>query len=165
MIDPSNTLELGESLVRRVMTMIAVLHARGMESLYLYSAMSGTGGWRYRIGSMEAQQWPRPLRDSLQVFNSTKGSDGPDWGDVFDDPDVLADKFEARYPRIAESARVPNSEHVTWYRHMLAVSAPLGMIVYDVDYKTDPRPEFWDGQQVVYLDLPPGLKPRDSIWD
>lgn len=165
MTDPTNAMELGENLVRRVMAMVAVLHVRGLESLYLYSAMSGTGSWRYRIGAMDAQQWPRPVRDPLQVFDSTRGSDGPEWGDVFDDPIVLADKFEARYPRIAEAAHVPNPAHAAWYRHMLAISEPLGMLVYDVDYKTDPRPEFWDGQQEVFLDLPPGLKSRDSIWN
>lgn len=148
MTNPSNPTELGNSLVRRVMTMVAVLHSRGLESLYLHSAMSGTGGWRYRIGAMEAQQWPRRDRDPLQIFNSMKGGDDPeqiDWGGLYDDPVILADRFAAHYPRIAEAARVPNPAHVAWYQHMLAVSEPQGMLVYEFDYKTGPRPEFWGG--------------------
>lgn len=160
MKEPSDTMELGPNLMRRVMAMVAALHARALESLYLYSSFSGTGSWRYRIGAMDAGQWPRRDRDPLQVFNSMKG-DGPhqiEWGDLYDAPTVLADKFVARYPKIARAARVPNPAHVAWYQHMLAVSAPLGMLVYECDYKTDPRPEFWDGQSERYLDLPPGLR-------
>ena len=77
--------------------MVAVLHSRGIASLYLCSGMSGSGaGWRYSIGAMDAGHWPRPLRDPLQVFNSLNGSDESsqiEWGSICDDPTVLADKF------------------------------------------------------------------------
>lgn len=152
---------LGEYLVRRVMTMVAVLHSRGIESLYLCSGMSGSGaGWRYSIGAMDAGHWPRPLRDPLQVFNSLNGSDESsqiEWGSICDDPTVLADKFVTRYGASAEAASVPNPAYAAWYRHMLTVSEPRGMLVYYFDYKSDPRPEFWGGEPEGYLDLPPGL--------
>jgi hypothetical protein len=61
---------LGESLVRRVMQMVAILHARGLASLYLHCGMNGSGScWRYSIGAMDGGAWPRQLRDPLQVFN------------------------------------------------------------------------------------------------
>lgn len=164
MDDRASGVALGEHLVRRVMTMVAMLHARGLESIYLYSGMSGSGAnWRYSIGAMEAGCWPRTPRDPLQVFNSMRGDDEPgqiEWGGVYDDPTALAQKFESRYPLIAESARAQNPAHVAWYRQMLACSEPTGMLVYYFDYKADPRPEFWGGRPAGYLDMPPGYRPE-----
>jgi hypothetical protein len=153
---------LGESLVRRVMRMVAVLHARGLESLYLHCGMNGSGRcWRYSIGAMNDGNWPRRWRDPLQVFNSMDGSDDPtqiEWGRLGDAPEVLADKFESTFPDIATAARVSNPEYVHWYRAMLAASEPAGMLVFYFDYKLDPRPEFWGGTHPgLFLERPPGL--------
>lgn len=157
---------LGESLVRRVMQMVAILHARGLESLYLHGGMNGSGScWRYAIGAMDDGAWPRRLRDPLQVFNSMNGSDNPsqiEWGHLDDDPEALADKFEAAYPDIAVAARVLHPEYVAWYRAMLAASEPLGMLVFYFDYQLDPRPQFWgDTHADLFLEYPPGLA---SSW-
>lgn len=153
---------LGDSLVRRVMRMVAILHARGLESLYLHSGMNGSGScWRYSIGAMDSGAWPRRLRDPMQVFNSMDGSDDPaqiEWGRLDDAPEALADKFESTFPDIANAARVSNPEYVSWYRAMLAVSEHSGMLVFYFDYKLDPRPEFWSGTHPgLFLDHPPGL--------
>ncbi len=153
----------GHRMAHRLMRMVGVLHERGYESLYLYSGMSGSGGsWRYAIGAMDDSVWPRFWRHALQVFNSMNGGEDPEqiaWAGLDDAPDVLADRFVATYPEIAEAARVPNPAHAAWYRNMLAQSEPVGALVFYFDYKLDPRPEFWATHEGVYLELPPGLDP------
>ena len=151
----------GHRMARRLMRMVAVLHQRGFESLYLYCGMNGSGScWRYSIGAMNDGCWPRFWRDPLQVFNSMNGSDDPEqiaWGSLDEAPESLADRFLATYPEIAAAARVPNPDYVTWYRNMLAVSEPLGLLVFYYDYKTDPRPEFWGNTHPgVFVELPAG---------
>lgn len=160
--ETSDNCNFGESLVRRVMHMVAILHARGLESLYLHCGMNGSGScWRYAIGAMDGGAWPRRLRDPLQVFNSMDGSDEPaqiEWGNLHDAPEVLADKFESAHPDIAVAARVPHPDYVTWYRAMLAASEPLGMLVFYFEYKLDRRPEFWgESHPGLFLGPPPGL--------
>ena len=158
----------GHRLARRLMRMVAVLHERGFESLYLHCGMNGSGScWRYSIGAMADGGWPRRWRDPLQVVNSMDGSDASDqiaWAELDDSPEVLADKFMMIYPEIVAAARVPNAAYVAWYRHMLAVSEPFGLLVFYFDYKTDPRPEFWgDTHPGLFVDLPAG-KVRDP-WE
>lgn len=162
MIDVNDERLRGHRLARPLMRMVAVLHERGVQSLYLYGGMNGSGRcWRYSIGAMDEGCWPRRWRDPLQVYNSIDGSDEPDqiaWAELDDTPHVLADKFEASYPDIIVTACVPNPAYVTWYRHMLAVSEPLGVLVFSHDDKIDPRPEFWgDTHPGLFLELPPGL--------
>lgn len=161
MIDWDDERWRGHRLARRLMRMVAVLHERGLESFYLHCGMNGSGScWRYSIGAMQDGGWPRRWRDPLQVFNSMHGSDASDqivWAELDDSPEVLADKFVAHYPDIVAAARVPNPDYVAWYRHMLAVSEPFGLLVFHHDYKTDPRPEFWgDTHPGVFVDMPAG---------
>lgn len=152
----------GHRMARRLMQMVALLHERGYESLYLYCGMNGSGSsWRYSIGAMDEGRWPRQWRDPLQVYNSMNGSDDPEqiaWAAIDDAPDVLAEKYIASYPDTVVAARVPNPAYVDWFRSMLSIAAPLGLLVFYFDYKTDRRPEFWGNTHPgLHLDLPPGL--------
>lgn len=167
MIDWNDERWSGHRLARRLMCMVAELHARGFQSLYLYCGMNGSGSsWRYSIGAMDAGRWPRFRRHPLQVFNSMNGSDDAEqiaWGALDDAPEVLADRFMAAYPDIVAEARVPNPDYVAWYRDMLAISEPYGLLVFYFDYKTDPRPEFWGGTHPgVFVELPDGH--QDVPW-
>ena len=154
----------GHRMARRLMRMVALLHQRGLESLYLHCGMNGSGSnWRYSIGAMDDARWPRRLRDPLQVYNSMSGDDDPgqiEWAALDDTPDVLAEKFISNYPEIVDAARVPNPACVAWFRQMLSISEPLGLLVFYFDYKTDPRPQFWGTHSGVFVDLPPGLWPE-----
>lgn len=166
MTDQEQDDNAGIDMARRVMWMVAELHQRGYESLYLHCGMSSSGAhWRHRIGAMNEGHWPRPDRDPLQIHNSMSGGSDPrqiPWGALSGSPTELADAFEAAYPHIVQAARVPNPEHVAWFRHMLTKSEPDGLLVYYHDYKTDPRPEFWGSPSLGFLELPPGLE--TSPW-
>ncbi len=164
MSDPTADPMRGHRMARRLIRMVGLLHDRGYESLYLYCGMSGSGSnWRYAIGAMDEARWPRRSRGSLQIFNSMNGGDDPaqiEWASLDATPEVLADEFVAAYPEIAEAALAPNPAYVAWYRAMLSISEPIGVLVFYFDYKTDPRPEFWGTHPDVYVDLPPGLLPE-----
>lgn len=154
----------GHRIARRLIRMVGALHDQGFESLYLYCGMNGSGSnWRYSIGAMDHARWPRLRGDPLHVFNSMNGSDDPgqiEWAALDDTPDVLSEKFMSNYPEIVDAARIPNPAYVTWFRQMLSISEPLGLLVFYFDYKTDPRPEFWGSHPDVFVDLPAGLLPE-----
>lgn len=148
-------------MARRVMRTVALLHARGCESMYLHCGMNGAGSnWRYAIGAMDAGRWPRRWPDPLQICNSMNGSDDREqiaWAGLDAAAEELADKFMSSYPDIVGAARRLNPDYVAWYSQMLSISEPLGLLVFHYDYKTDPRPEFWGNTHPgVFVDVPPG---------
>lgn len=54
-------------LIRNLIRMVAILHVRGHECLYLDPAMSPSGMyWRYEIGAMERGRWPSVKQDVVQ---------------------------------------------------------------------------------------------------
>jgi hypothetical protein len=149
----------GVKLVRRILEMVAILHERGYQSLYIHPGMAGHGGsWRYRIGVMESGAWPVP-NDKLLVTGWVIG--GADyeleWADGMDDPATLADKFIARYGAALAAARTPNPKYAAWHCDVLERTRPDGIVVFWCSGIEDYEYVFTWNNTSVKFPMPPGF--------
>jgi hypothetical protein len=120
---------------RRMMEMIGALHARGFEGLRLHAGLAPSGCyWRGGV---------YPVRDpdaSTGTFSTGAGTRVLfDWDDS-DALDVsqLADRFLAAFPMLAALARHSDPAYAAWYREMLALTAPDGVIYFSADFPLPP---------------------------
>lgn len=156
-------------IARRIMNMVHKLHKDGYESLYLDSGMASSGGyWRYEIGAMEGRLWPNRSCDFNKVEFCVKDSIGGGfdqkipWGTVTDSVDMLAYKFRTTYPKLVNAARKPNVEYVNWYREMLEVTEPEGILLFWCDGRPSHEYAFTWGVPKVEMPMPPGYRKRNT---
>lgn len=158
---------LGEQIARRIMEMIALLHNRGYESLYLDSCIAPSGMyWRYKIAAMVNNSWPNPNchfgnDKSLFVSGSIGGGfqQKLPWAKITDTTKTMADKFQNKYPKILNDARVSNAQYVSWYKEMLERTSPEGILIFCCDY--GPYYEYaftWGEPKNFQMPMPPGFK-------
>lgn len=120
---------------RRLMELVAVLHARGYEGLRLAPTLAPSGcHWR---AAMFAARRPG--------LRTRSRSSGAGWRLLFDWADAggmtldeLADRFVREFPEIAEAARHSDTAYATWYAEMLALTAPNGVIYLAADFDLPP---------------------------
>jgi len=162
---------LCEQIARRIMNMVHKLHKDGYESLYLDSVMASSGGyWRYEIGAMEqGGLWPNRSCDFEKVEFCIKDSIGGGfnqkipWGTVTDSLDMLTAKFITAYPKLVHAARQRNFEYVKWYREMLELTEPDGMLIFACD--GGPYHEYaytWGPPRGFKMPMPPGYRKRNT---
>ena len=163
---------LCEQIARRIMNMVHKLHKDGYESLYLDSVMAPSGGyWRYEIGAMEqGGLWPNHgceyteindycIRDSIGGGFNQKIP----WGTVTDSLDMLTVKFIAAYPKLVNAARQRNFEYVKWYREMLELTEPEGMLIFACDGRSYHTYAFtWGAPRGFTMPIPPGYRKRNA---
>jgi len=157
---------LSSQIIRRIMHMVANLHQRGYESLYLNPVISPSGCyWRYELGAMEDAKWPNRQRDLLSVRDSIGDPHHAlPWANVTDTVEVLADKFIAAYPKILEIARKPNAEYVAWYRQMLEQTEPDGVLTFWRDFGPDYDYAFlFDDPDGWRMPMAPGYRPIKTL--
>jgi hypothetical protein len=125
----------GHRAARRMMEMIGVLHERGFEGLRLNAGLAPSGCyWRGGVYAV------RDSRVSTGSFST--GADAKvlfDWDDaeMLDVPE-LADRFVTAFPVLAALARHADPAYAAWYREMLALTAPFGVIYFSADFPLPP---------------------------
>ena len=161
---------LGEQIARKIIEMIALLHKRVYESLYLDSCMAPSGMyWRYKIGAMVENRWPNPdCYFGNDTSSCVSGSIGGgfeqklSWANITDTIEVIANKFQDTYPIILNNARCSNTEYVSWYKEMLKKTSPEGVLIFSCDYGPDYEYAFtWGEPKNFQMPMPPGFKKND----
>lgn len=157
---------IGNQISRRILEMVAELHRRGYESLYIDPVMAPSGMcWRYEISFCASGKWPnRDCRfhddDQLCVKGSICGGFDQkiSWGKATDSVAILADGFCAAYPGILTRATEPNPPYIAWYQAMLVATAPEGVLIFWCDYGPDHEYAFtWSGPHEFRMPMPPGF--------
>lgn len=154
-------------IARRLLRMVALFHEQGHESLYIYCDLAGGCiGWNFEIGAMDGGIWPRPQIEQLHEdgwLGDGVGHIG--FALLEDDAGTMAEKFRAMHSDILDAARTPNAAYAAWFRQMLALTEPLGMLIFWHEYQDDqfpsamqPGPDFTD----VRLPMPPGFRDWDG---
>lgn len=134
---------------RRLLHMVAELHARGYQRLRVSPGMAPSGlYWRcvFRAGT-----------DATLRYTSGDGPVCFGWADAADDgPAELADKLLARAPELAAAARGEDPEYAAWFTAMLVLTAPGALPISYADYElpTDHWPGVGDGREIE-IPLPP----------
>lgn len=124
---------------RRLMVMIRELHDMGYQRIRFYPHIGGAGYWRYIITSSAFPTLSRLDTGSEEtdtVWQSLGSGDEPfGWNDQEDDSiRVLAEKFLAKYRRIAAESKGEDQRYAAWYRDVLDKTRPDGIIYF-----------WWDG--------------------
>ncbi len=158
---------LGCQISRRIMEMVALLHERGFESLYLDPVMAPHGMcWRYVIGAMVEGTWLHPdcgFGEGACVRGSICGGHDQEilWAKCTDGLVALADGFLSSYLSLAASARQANAKYVAWYREMLEATGPEGVLIFSCEYGPDHEYAFTlDERKDFRMALPPGFVNR-----
>lgn len=110
---------------RRLLLMVRELHRLGYERLRICPGMSASGtAWRVDI--VEAGQ-SHPDNGAAR-YSTRQGVSFFGWDDAAtDSPTQLAGKFLQRFPALAEAGRGTDASYVSWYDHMIEVTAPTGL--------------------------------------
>lgn len=132
---------------RQIMLMVAALHRMGYEGLRLLPGLSPSGmHWRCTVLPVT-----RVRRDNGTVAGAappypiprySSGGQGAyfGWTDAHDDPpELLAEKFVARFSKLAAEGKRPDLEYAEWYRKMLAATQPEGVIYAYADFDLPPN--------------------------
>ena len=62
------------------------------------------------------------------------------WTDAHEDsPEMLAQKLVTRFPELAAEGKRPDPEYVEWYKEMLALTQPEGVIYAFADFDLPPE--------------------------
>ncbi len=116
----------------KITRMIALLHDRGYENLYLYSGMSPSGmHWRYEIGVHENDEWPSPTPILSESFI---GDEYLPWTSNIDSIETMADDFVIKYAKELKEAIKENDTYKSWYRSILNKLSSDDFLVFYADY-------------------------------
>jgi hypothetical protein len=151
---------------RQIMLMVAELHRLGYEGLRLLSGLAPSGlYWRCSVlpvtrvsreNGIMAARGAAPY----EVPRYSSGAEGAyfGWTDAAEDlPEALAQKFVARFPELAAEGKRADPEYVKWYREMLELTHPEGVIYAYADFELPPE-GLGVGNVIgqVVVPLPPG---------
>lgn len=142
------------AIPRKVLDLVAHLHARGYQRIRIEPGMSPSGAhWRCCIVAVGMP------RDYHACYSSASGDRYFGWEDGGGlDPAQLADRFIARFPAIAAAGRGADAAYVQWYADMLRLTRADAFPIAFADY---PLPEgrlTTVGARCVDLPLPPPPK-------
>ena len=164
-----------EEMHRRILRMVAELHARGYERLRIAPGLSGAGThWRCavtpvtNISSRHGAKMARSpdVRSSLIARHRT---DDFGWRDVDGHSAAqMAEVFIERFSEIAAAGFGPDPHYAQWYREMLVATEPASFpIAYADSYTWAPGPNdhmeaVGIGSARLQLPLPPPGLARDG---
>lgn len=163
---------LWNQISRRILEMVAELHAREYESVYIDPEMAPSGMfWRYEISFCANGKWPnRDFRFDYDNRLCVKGSIGGGfdqeipWGKATDSVTSLADGFCAAYPDLLTRATEPNAPYIEWYQEMLRATAPEGVLIFSCDDRPDHEYAFtWNGPHEFRMRMPPGFSAGHAV--
>ena len=129
---------------RQIMLMVAELHRLGYEGLRLLAGLAPSGlYWRCGILPVTRISRENGARASgaaapYEVPRYSSGAEGAyfGWTDAHEDsPEALAQKFVARFPELAAEGKRADPEYVEWYREMLTLTQPEGVIYAFADFE------------------------------
>ena len=154
----------------QVLLMVHELHKLGYQRLRIAPGMSASGmHWRCsvtHVGNIERSHgamacslcgmdnWPK----GESAFYTTGQADNYfGWDDAQEDtPRQLADKFIARFPRLAELGQGTDWPYVGWYVQMLGLAEMgIGPVAY-ADWYEEPEPGWLPTTDGSKLPMPPG---------
>ena len=152
---------------RRLLVMVRELHLLGYERLRIEPSMAPSGlYWRLVICSA-ANTRPEHGATVLHFdegvnYSSAEGNAFFGWADAeVDSPRQLAEKFIARFPRLAREALGRDSPYTRWYEEMLEATGPGGLPYAYADWPCpkDRLSVFGRGRRDE-LELPPPSSPN-----
>ncbi len=133
-----------------------MLHRRGFERLRVAPSLSPSGGyWRCTIAPAQCFfgrdgatiDPPRSIAlyqtfagmEERPTYTSGQGPVCFEWGSCYElEAEEMADRFEKSFPCMLSVTRQPDLEYVEWFKHMLQVTHPTGLIYAQADF---PLPE------------------------
>ena len=153
---------------RRILLMVSELHKLGFERLRIAPQIGPTGfAWRCDIlpASCISDRHGALPNDDTESFLHLVGDGGYrrytsgvgfefctkpfEWTDApFDSPRGLADKFIARFPRVAFAGFGRDAEYVAWYKQMLNQTAPFGLVA---SYSDGPSPVSYEYLEIYFM--------------
>lgn len=149
---------------RRVLLMVLELHRKGYERLRIApSVRSSDRCWRCFVshaGNIQRNHGAKVIdrHQETALYLSNQENQFFDWHDaLFDSPRELADKFQERFPELAEKGNGKDETYARWYAEMMGKSDPLGIPYANAywDYPLDCLP-FFNLPDGMKIDLPPG---------
>ena len=156
---------------RKLLEMVSELHRLGYERLRIapYLAPSGMW-WRCQIvpasairadrGAIRGRSEPDPEAS----YSNSEGTRYFEWEDAeHDGPAQLAEKFVARFPRLAERGRGSDPAYLQWFSEMMAATSPNGLVYAfaDFDVPEDELPVFGGAPGAKVPAPPPGEDSQD----
>lgn len=150
---------------RRLLYMVAELHRMGYEQARISPGVAPSGlFWRL---SVTAASNTMPDNGALMInfdgdahYSSGAGAEFFGWKDAENDsPAELAIKFIERFPDIAKEANGRDPEYVRWYREMLEMTEPDGLMYAYADWpRSEDRLDIFSGSKRVEIPLPPPFR-------
>jgi hypothetical protein len=125
-----------------LLLMVAELHRRGYEQLRIAPYMAPSGMyWRCRFVPKQATMRRHgadaagDLADKI-TYSSSAAFAYFDWGDCArPNPIDLADRFVAAFPEVIAASRGADAGYALWFRSMLELTEPLGLVYAFSDFE------------------------------
>ncbi|MFV8782171.1 hypothetical protein ACNKU7_07085 [Microbulbifer sp. SA54] len=121
-----------DSLPKRILGMVKVLHEYGYKNIYIYPGMSPSGmNWRFSIGRMKAGIWPQ--QDHL-VYGSVKNEGEVEWSEDCSSSEILARNFVNYYGLSDDDKKSYANCYLNWYSELLKMLEDHELLVFYADY-------------------------------